>query len=214
MAEDNLHLNTQDNTTETPEQEKRSPEADKNEKPDGGATKAFLAVAVVAIISVMIVLGVALIKNFTQTASPDETLKKCVTAAYEFDIDTYARYSTMNDSLRKLLLDSDYDYDATYAETKAEFDDVRAATLEEYGEYDAVVEISNTHVYSKNTKKYKEYLELFKEQYSSSEKIEAFCSSTVTVYVEYMSENGEISGEEEEQEIYGVLVEGAWYLVI
>ena len=83
----------------------------------------------------------------------------------------------------------------------------------QYGNYKTTVEVNNTSIYAKNTDEYAEYLKEFSDCYSDSSKIEAFSKSLVTVYVEYEN-NSELPGEEEEQEIYGVLIDGAWYLVI
>ncbi len=213
MMIDNMPENKpQDETpSETIKKAEKPEKAEKND--NNGSGKAFFTVAVIAALSVAIVLCVVLIKNLTAVSSPDETLKKCVTAAYEFDIDTYARYSTMNDSLRKLLKDSDYDYEAEYLSTKTQFDEMKDSLEKEYGKYKTTVEINNTSIYAKNTKEYADYLEDFSDCYSDSSKIEAFSKSLVTVYVEYENDD-ELPGEEEEQEIYGVLIDGAWYLVI
>ncbi|MCR5636639.1 MAG: hypothetical protein K6F76_05625 [Clostridiales bacterium] len=213
MMFDNIPENETQNETQS-ETISKTQESDKPKKNDNsGSAKAFFTVAVIAVLSVAIVLCVVLIKNLTSASSPDETLKKCVTAAYEFDIDTYARYSTMNGSLRELLKDSDYDYEAEYISTKAQFDEMKDSLEKEYGKYKTTVEINNTSIYAKNTKEYADYLNDFSGCYSDSSKIEAFSKSLVTVYVEYENAD-ELPGEEEEQEIYGVLIDGAWYLVI
>ena len=175
-------------------------------------SKAFLSLVMLAMAAVIIVLGVVIVKSHISRPTVEDTVKACITAAYEFDVDTYVQYSTMNKECREKLRDSDYEFDVTYADLKEVFEQTEAGIKGTYGNYEVNIKVEGTNIYNNSSDKYAEYLEKFSEYYGDASKISAFSSSDVTVNVVY--ESGDNSPENESQEVYGVLVDGQWYLVV
>ncbi|MDD5924557.1 MAG: hypothetical protein PUC88_07200 [Clostridia bacterium] len=175
-------------------------------------SKAFLSLAMLAMAAVVIVLGVVIVKSYISRPTVEDTVKACITAAYEFDVDQYVQYSTMNKECREKLSDSDYEFDVTYADLKEAFEQTEASIKGTYGNYEVNIKVEGTSIYNSSSDKYAEYLEKFSEYYGDASKISAFSSSDVTVNVVYESE--EKASEQESQEVYGVLVDGQWYLVV
>ena len=121
-------------------------------------------------------------------------------------------YSTLNEECRKLLADSDFDYDYSYGTTGQAFEEMKILAQENFGYFDVNVNVISTEVYEKDSQEFNDCLQNNFELYGDPSNIERFAKSVASIEVSY-SYNGETYTENEEQEFYSLFVGGKWYVI-
>jgi len=172
----------------------------------------ILPLAGLALISIVIIMIVMFVKGLLSTDSPNATLEKCIVASYNFDIDEYAKYSTINATCRQKLGDTDYDFDETYATQSQVFSEVKSYINETFGFYDVDVKILGNTIFKKGSKEFSEYLTEFVDFCKDDTYVEAFAESEIEIDVEYAFDE-EVFNESSNESVYSILVDGTWYFL-
>ena len=183
-----------------------------NEKKSVNLRDSILPLAVIALISIVLIAVVIFVKDLLSPDSPNATLEKCIEASYNFDIEQYAKHSTINETCRKKLGDTDYNYDEEYKKHSEIFTEFKSYIKENFGLYDVDVRILGNDICKKGEDGFYDYISTYSELCEDDTYIEAFAESEIEIDVEY-SINDEAYNESSTESVYSVLVDGVWYFI-